>query len=480
MSHSTYKLMKSSAIYYLVEIFQKGLLLLITPLFASKLGFNDFGLVSAYIIIIAISTPIISLSMHGTVTRLFHEYVNEKERFTITTLTVLTVLMLVLFVPIYFLLFYVSSNNGGAAWFENFLLTGAIITQPYFTVSFAFFKVQQKVRNYVIMFSCYYTIQTFLILLFIVYFNYKAVGYLFAILATNVAVLMVLYLKFVRIDLSMFDLGIAKRILNYSFNIFPIDALGMLNTYIDRYFIMVFLGVGFVGVYFIAVQLSAAVLIAVIAINSVLAPLFYKQIAKEKNENCISNSNVTDIFNPTIMLTIKIVLSLVLALTIIGKIYIFYLYDESYSMSSEILPMVMLLAGTNVFFVLISNSANLDVVMIRVKMATVVLGVILTSVVNYKFIDIVGIWSVPIASLISIWFVILTLRSFIKRNELPILIQNKHIVIYFIFSIVFMSYFVFLDSYDYKSIVDAFILIVSVCYIFHSVLELKKVEKRRM
>lgn len=419
------QLIKFAFSYTAIEGSQRGVLFLLLPLFTSYMTPDEFGIVSTSLIIISFLSVLFSLAIHSAIARYYFKYEKDPEElkeFLGTNFIFLTafsfsigILLVLLGEPISHLLFEEIA-------FDPYIIytLSIVASQVVILAYFSLLKAMQRLRLYAVVFNTYFLVQITLMAVLITQYELKQDGYLLGILITNIAFIPIVF--FLLREHIVFTLKIKyiKESLDYSLPIIPVDLIGNVNRLIDRYYILLFIGLGGVGVYYIGVQIASLIHLVALAINSAYTPMFFK-----KYENSI-NEDYQDIYRLADL--IVFVMGAVAAIFIIIAPLLLTLFDKAYQ---EALTVILYLgfsgALTSVYF-LNTNVLSLEPRLVKLKTIGIIFGAVINVILGYILTKYHGIEGAAISTLIGFFMTTLILVFIVKKKTAFTFDNSKYLL----------------------------------------------------
>lgn len=403
------KFLKHSMLYALVEGGQKGLLFLMTPILTYYMSPEEYGLVSSSLMIVSFLAVIVSLSIHGAINRHYYSYDGENRRLYLSSVFTCLVGVSILF---FCVLLLISPRVFPFIFPEItykpyvFYIISISVIQPILTALITLFKIKQDFRAFFIFYNAYFFSQIVLLLIFVVVMGFEANGYLLAVILSNslFSIMGLIYLY----DLVGFGFKVeyVKKTLSYSLPLMPVDLLALVNSLIDRYYILTFLGIAGVGVFYIGVQISALIVLLTLAINSAYVPLFFKAL-EDDNEMYANLYMLADLF-------VAFSCCVFVFVAIFGGDFVHFFYSDEFWGISSAIPLMSLTAGMTSIYFINTNILSSELKLIKIKIMIIVFGVMLNLSLGWKLTQLYGLYGAALSTLLSSVMVILLFISVVK------------------------------------------------------------------
>ena len=385
--------LKASFLFGVSEIIQKGGVFLLIPFLTQILLPSDYGLISSVLILVASTTVILSFSFHGVITRYYHTYKGPMKKVFIST--VLTSLLI--FNSLFFVLIYIFRFKLNEYYFSNELsdelllvVILLIMTQPFFIFGNAYFKIGVKLNLFLLYFNLYYIMQFLGLVIFVINYKLSVPAYLYTLLFSNLLYFFSFCIYFYYKNGFYLELRFTKRILKYMLLVLPVDLLSVTSVFLDRYFIVLFLGFTAVGVYYVAYQLSIITQIVALAINSAIMPYFYKALKRNLDQ---FYSRFYEVYIPFVGLVCFI-------LILFSESIVRYTLSEEYSEVAEILPILFLSTFFIPMYLLLTNILTISTKLQSRKLQAAILLLIFNLGSTYFLVVNYGLLGAALSTLI--------------------------------------------------------------------------------
>jgi len=451
------KLIKFSASYTVIDGLQRGVLFLMLPIFTHYMTTKEYGIVSTALILISFLTVLFSFALHAAISRYYFKYEDKPDELKkflgsnflfLTLFSVSISIILILFGEFIFKWLFEEID------FNPYIIYTLVIvsTQVIIVAYFSLLKAMQKLKLYIIVFNGYFATQLLLMSILIIAYDLKQDGYLLGVLISNVLFVSIIFILLRKEIIFKIDMKYIKESLNYSLPIVPVEIIGNVNRLIDRYYILLFIGLGGVGIYYVGVQIAGLINLIALAINSAYTPIFFKKYENNKDDNYNDIYNLTDIIVFTIggIATMAIIISPLLL----------HLFDDAYHEGANIILYLGFTGAiTSVYFVN-TNVLSLEPKLIKLKTIGIVFGTIVNVVLGYFFTKYYGIEGAAISTLIGFAVTTIILISIVHKNT-NFRFNNKKYIFY-----LGILFFILLEIKDIVLLEQILIMIIVIGILF--------------
>ncbi len=384
------QLIKFSFSYSVIEGVQKGILFLLIPVFTHYMSTEEYGIVSTVLMVIPFLSIIFALTIQASIGRYYFKYEKEPEKmkdflgsvFCFQIIFSACLGLLTVFWGKKILIFFFKEVE-----FNPYIIYAIIISvlQPIMISYFTLLKTKQHLKMYIFIFNLYFVLQILLMTVSIVFLRMKQDGYLLSLLISNiVGVLIVFVLLFKDVNIVIKKEYLVES-LRYSLPIIPVDGVSLVNSLVDRFYILKFIGLASVGIYYVGVQISSIIALIALAINSAYVPMFFKHYESgDKNHQKIYRLGD---------LTIYFIGSLTAVVVIFSYYFINIFFNEGYQKANSIILYLCFLSAIKSVYFLNTNVLSLEVRLIRLKTLAILLGAGINIIIGYfltKHFSIIG------------------------------------------------------------------------------------------
>jgi len=429
------RLIKFSASYTAIEALQRGVLFLMLPIFTQYMTPEEYGIVSTALILISFLSILFSFAIHASISRYYHKYekTDELKEFLGTNFIFLTLVSLVMSISMIFLSKPMFNSFFSEIAFYPYIVYILIIvaTQVIIISYFSLLKAMQKLKLYSIVFNSYFIFQLILMSVLIINYDLKQDGYLLGIVISNtifIPIIFILLRKEIEYKISM---KYIKESLTYSLPIIPVELIGNINRLIDRYYILIFIGLNGVGIYYIGVQIAGLINLIALAINSAYTPIFFKKYENNIDDNYDDIYKLSDI----IVFTIGVVASI---LIILFPLFL-NLFSKDYQSSGDIILYLGFTGAITSIYFINTNVLSLDPKLVKLKTIGIIFGTIINVLLGYILTRDYGIEGAAISTLIGFTITTLILIFIVNKNT-SFKFKNFDYIVYL--SILFLVLFI--------------------------------------
>lgn len=284
------KIIKNTAVYSVLSLGQKAIGFFLLPVYTYFLAPEEYGLISVVTTLTAISSLIILLSLHGTITKFYFEYADDEHRLKRFIGSISTMVLILSVVLGGLLLLFQSSgvlNISGGVPFFPYLLLGSLtaISTPIYTIYQTILQTRQDARAFGINAFLYFIILTLLTLVFLVFFGMKAEGVLLASFITSVLFFVHSFISIFREFPFTIDRQHALSGLKYALPLVPHALSSWLINMVDRLVLNGISGAVSTGLYNVGFQLANVLNILTSAVNQAYVPWLFSKLTNTQSED---------------------------------------------------------------------------------------------------------------------------------------------------------------------------------------------------
>ncbi|WP_057829323.1 lipopolysaccharide biosynthesis protein [Liquorilactobacillus cacaonum] len=439
------KLVKNSFIFALGNFGSKVLQFALVPLYSYTLSTAQFGHVDLVTTVISLLLPLICFDIYDAVFRFSLDSDRKKAKDVFKTGFIFVMLVTVSMLLILFIFFTQISNY--------YIVIILLIVTMWYSLISNYVRAIGLVKIFVIA-GIIDTFSVAILNIFLLLILRKGVnGYFLSIIGGFVISLIYLLFSgklFLEYKEGTYSNKYLKNMLVYSIPLIPNSLTWWLNSSSDRYFILLFIGVGANGLYAMASKIPTVV--------NMFANIFFQSwqmSVVEEYEKSGNKEFITNIFN--LFLTILFLCSIGI-LAIIKPIFGNFI-DPTYYQAWTVIPFILL-------SVIYSSIASfLGTIYTASKrtfpvFVTTLIGAIVNIIASIIFIKILGINGAALANIISFFVVLLIrYRDIYKRGKIGVnyfeLIAN-HVV----FLILSWLLFIIKNNLIYFLMCSALILVI--------------------
>jgi len=406
------RLIKFSASYTAIEGLQRGALFLMLPIFTHYMTPEEYGIVSTALILISFLSVLFSFAIHASISRYYHKYenTNELKEFLGSNFIFLSLISLVIsIIMILFSKAFFDNFFAEIAFYPYIVYTLIIVSSQVIIVSyFSLLKAMQKIKLYSIVFNSYFIFQLILMSVLIINYDFKQDGYLLGVMVSNIIFVPIVFILLKKEIVYKINIKYIKESLEYSLPIIPVELIGNINRLIDRYYILIFIGLNGVGIYYVGVQIAGLINLIALAINSAYAPIFFKKYENNIDDNYDDIYKLSDI----IVFTVGVVASI---LIILSPLFL-NLFSKDYQDSGDVILYLGFTGAITSIYFINTNVLSLDPKLIKLKTIGIIFGTIINVILGYYFTKYYGIKGASISTLIGFSFTSLILLYIVKRK----------------------------------------------------------------
>lgn len=408
-------LLKSTSIYFIGNIINKGIMFLLLPLYTHYLSTKDYGILNIIQSIISILLIFFSMSLNGAARRFHFEGNNLFRKYHYGNIfSYITLFSIIGSIIFYFLGKYIL-NFIGVPLYPYIVL---IIFLTYFNEIFILYQLKLQMEKKPLEFIVNDILRIlifigFIFLTFFVFLNKNAAGVLEAQLF-SFAVLSFYVFNNIFLKKNVI-LNLNKKIFfhnfKYSIYLIPHNLAGILNSVIDKFFIAKLISISETGIYGLGSQISLVTAIFTVSLNKTLVPVTLKAF-KEKNYNYLIN--LTDI-------TISFITIISLFISLFSNEIITYFFTPEYKKAIYIIPILNTFYLFQMYYFMVVGILFYDKKATKFLPLITITSLFLNIIFNFFFIKNWGMIGAAIA----------TLFSFMIITYLVIFVGKKFIIIKF-------------------------------------------------
>lgn len=429
--------LKDSGIYMLPTFLSQGVNLFLVPLYTRVLSPADYGAIDMLKVFSGLALLVVALEISQAFGRFYADEETERGKKVISStslfFTVLTFLVFLLICQIFAP--SLSVIILGAEGLISFFRIGAIYIAINGVVLFINiqFRYELKSKNYAVNNIILFLV-TALLSVFLAYFlKMGLMGMVIALLIGSfVSLVYGIWLLRSSYMIKM-DIKRLKEMLRFSLPFVPSGIAIFFTAYMSRIMINYYLSLTEVGLYGIAYRLASVVILLISGFNRSLMPLVYKHY-KEKG--------IPDQITKVFRLFISIALVFFVGLSLFAPEILILLTTPDYYASSEIV--IYLVPGILLSQMYIFGPGLAIAKKTRIIMWVSIGSGILTIVLNWIFIPVLGYKGAAIATLIT-YFIVFVVRMNLSQKYYNIPYHWKSIILATLFAIPLATAGFFID-----------------------------------
>lgn len=329
---------KNSSIYVFSSIASAAIPFILLPILTRYLSPVEYGQVAMFTLFTTALAALVGLSVHGAANRRFFEDDTTKEElarfngncFFILLASALTALVVLLIIDSYL----ASYLDIPYEWIYLGLLS--VFCSFILSLRLGQWQIRGKAKHYGILQISNAIVVLIFSLLFVVFFEFGALGRIYGIVVTSIivgilAMVTLINDKLVHFKYNRDDINYA---LSFGIPLIPHVLGGFLLLSIDRLLINKELGLEMTGIYMVAVNLGAALNIIFNSINKAYSPWLFAQliVAKQATKKTI----VKNTYIYFVFLILMAFLSFYVASPVLKLIV-----GEQFHQAADILPLII-------------------------------------------------------------------------------------------------------------------------------------------
>jgi O-antigen/teichoic acid export membrane protein len=396
----TKKILNISMSYTFTEGLQKGLFFFITPILTMYITPKEYGNIAIIIMLVSIFKIVFTMSLESTIMR-YYLRIKDNKILSRNFLGSIIIFISLLFLFNFFIMLLFGKELfsiilGDIQFYPYiFLAIILVISQELNSLYIAVLKVTQNVRDFTVFYNMYFFSQTIFILLFVINdLLSNDIAYILALIIVNLLFSLISIYKLKSYIYFIIDFKLLKIALSYSISMIPIQLMNIVNSSVDRYILLSFMGTSSVGIYFFAYQVSTVALLIMLAINSAFVPFFFKLYDTNKQKK-----NYTEIY--TIADKTVLVSGIIESVLLLLYPIVLLMIDKSYASSFDIVPVLIFSNILMSIYFLNTNALSVSKKLNRKKIVGIFLGVLLNIILSYILVDYIGMKGVAIATLVG-------------------------------------------------------------------------------
>lgn len=277
----------ATAIYTLSNVIQRGILLLLLPVYTRYLSPSDYGVVAVATALSNVAFIVLSLSLHTAATRFYFKYRDQQRLlqehwgtiigFTLLVSTVGVLLMLGMGpVPWRLVL------NDIPFWPYMHLALAAVPFQALLTIALSIIQAREQARLYLIVSCSQMLVNVSLTVWLVVILRQGASGALAATLLTAM-IFSLAMMWHMRGDLSLrLSAPHLKEATGYSLPLVPHLLVGQVTAVSDRFLLNYFIGAAVAGIYNVGYMLASVLNHLADGLNRAFIPVYMSVLTEKK------------------------------------------------------------------------------------------------------------------------------------------------------------------------------------------------------
>ncbi len=378
------KTASNSAIYVTFNVLQKALNFFLLPLYTIYLTPEDYGITNVLLSVSSLLTVLLTFSLQSASARFHYQYKEETSKL-IWGSNYIFIIFNSFFWTVVVCLFYKYSLKfliGDDISFFPYALLGILncCFAPIYLYFQTYLQTTQRAKFFVLNSSLYFALQLGLTILFVVFFNWRALGVLLAQLIVNVAFAFYAIISLRKYITYRFSRIVLKKSLGYAVPLLPHNLSGWLSGMLDRIFINRIVNLASVGLYSIGSQIGTVTSLISMGINQAYVPFFFA------NHSSLEGKKKIELFSD---LGIGLVLIISLFLVYFAPEILYLMTDAKYH---SVWPVIIIVVLGNMFdciykftvsVLFLDNTKQLSLITISCSLLTCLLNVVLITSVGY-------------------------------------------------------------------------------------------------
>jgi len=353
--HSIKQLYKSSLIraagtYGFFSIINKSIPFFLLPILTRYLSPSDYGIVAVFNIMVTITIPFIGVNTHGAFSRAF--FAQDRFETSIYTGTIVIFVLLNSIVITSLIILFRNSLGSIFSIPPNWLwLAGVIgLSMSLIQITLSAWRVRERPKA----FGVFQNTNTFadfsLALLFVVVLGMTWKGRIIsrAIVAPLFAFFGIIILKRNKWLTFQWDKTYLLHALAFGIPLIPHSLAGIINTTIDRIFIVNMVGIADAGIYTVGYQIGAIINLLAMAFNQAYVPWLYRKL--NQNNDTIKRKIVTYTY-----VYFALIFLLALTLGIAAPLILRYLVGKAFQQSAIYVIWIALGSAFNGMYFMVVN-----------------------------------------------------------------------------------------------------------------------------
>ncbi|WP_274364202.1 lipopolysaccharide biosynthesis protein [Paenibacillus thermotolerans] len=272
----------NAGIYLVTNILNAFIPFLVLPIMTRFLSPSEYGILSMFEVLVALTSPIVGLSIHGAISKQYFE--RESLDFPVYVSNCIFILLIsTFFVSIFYFIFADPISNFidvpiDALWLAVVFCLGQFLT----LVTLTLWQVEGHPIKYGLFRIGIMVLNLSLSIYFVVFLNNGWHGRVQGqVIAISVFSLFSLWLLFKNRMITLkLNMDYLKHALRFGIPLVP-EALGIfIITMTDRIFITNLIGIEEAGIYAVGVQISMVMMIFYTSINKAWVPWFFRNLKR--------------------------------------------------------------------------------------------------------------------------------------------------------------------------------------------------------
>ena len=432
--------LKSSMIYGFLGFLPAASKLFLFPIFVHYLSPYDYGIISLNSTMVSFLTIIMMLGFDGAFSRFFFNYSEDETSLNRCLSTILIciaaagsllILMVIPFGNFIHSFLYKDKTYSFFPYGIISLISGLVTSIN--TIILIYYRNNKQAWSYFLLAIGVFTLTTVFEFVAIVFLNCHALGVLIARLSGSLIVSFIAWVLILNKTKLRFDKNIIRPCLQYGLPILLYSFLGFFYISYDRIIIENKLSISDIGIYNTAFTIAQVSEITLYAIQYAVQPDLFKLYF-----NLLMNKVKIDKIYRGVGLLMILFVSLALALT---PVFIYHFTRKEFQPAIYLIPVLLVGFICRYFYMVFTTPLFFFNSTARLPWLNVIAGIV-TIVLNYSLIPVMGLMGTAIAMLAS-RAIQLPLSVFWSRKISKVSIDLKYInpLIGFIVMIILMINF---------------------------------------
>jgi O-antigen/teichoic acid export membrane protein len=368
------KTLSHSSIYLAGSIMQRGVSLILLPIYTRFLTPTDYGVIELLSLLLDFIGIILGLRVSQGIFRFYSHYESERDKNDLISTAIILVglLNIIGFCAVLFGSDYFSNALFGSTDHKQFLVLFSltIIGQGFIEIPMTYIRAQQKPWLYVSFSVIKLILQLTLNIYFVVFLNMHVMGVIIsAIISTAIMAILLGGYTFYKTGITVSKVK-AKELILFSL---PEVLTGMISFYLtfgDRYFLREFYSLHDVGIYSLGYKFGF------IFIFLVVQP--FLNIWDSEKYNIAKKKDAKSIYKEMFIKYNIVIFLVVVGLCVYVKDLLMIMSDQEFWAASEVVPPILAAYVTNAWAAFLNLGILLNKKTIEITYATLISAVVIT------------------------------------------------------------------------------------------------------
>lgn len=289
MKKTFLKLSKNSFFYLVANFISVFLGLILLPLYTSFLTPNEYGIIAITVSVTTFFSAFYTLGLTESFRRFYFDYKDETDKKELKKF-ISTIILFVFIYGLIFTFFIVCCRNIIENYVKDIAFFPYIIIamlSAYFMIfsqiRLAMCQVEQKAKSYTFLFVFLIFLQNFLIIYSVVFWNQGALGYVLAILISNIIFAGVSFWTLKSYFVPTIDIAKLKISLRYGLPLVPCLFAGWMLISADKLILNSLVSTYEVGLYSVGHKIGIGMNLLVASTNFAWIPYFFMVMKSKSN-----------------------------------------------------------------------------------------------------------------------------------------------------------------------------------------------------